>query len=62
MIFLEIGMTCEQDVQCIQLAYCARNESAPTTELKKCQCRDEFLDNDGTCSSEWTFFNNLVRQ
>ncbi|VVC40373.1 Hypothetical protein CINCED_3A017208 [Cinara cedri] len=47
-----LGMQCELDVQCIQLAYCALNASDPATEMKICQCRDEFKEEDGTCSGQ----------
>lgn len=49
---LELGMPCERDIQCIQLAYCTHNVSETHTDVKVCQCREEFADDDGTCSGE----------
>ncbi|XP_025201238.1 uncharacterized protein LOC112598823 [Melanaphis sacchari] len=47
----EVGMPCERDIQCIQLAHCTYNISESHTDIKICQCREEFADDDGTCSS-----------
>ncbi|XP_050543941.1 uncharacterized protein LOC126907003 [Daktulosphaira vitifoliae] len=44
-----IGEPCELDVHCIRLASCQKNESVPETKI--CQCRDEYAEEDGTCSS-----------
>lgn len=49
-LVLELGMPCERDIQCIQLAYCAHNASALHMDFKICQCREEFSDDDGSCS------------
>ncbi|XP_015364577.1 PREDICTED: uncharacterized protein LOC107162262 [Diuraphis noxia] len=46
----ELGMPCEKDIQCIQLAHCTHNVSEIHSDIKVCQCREEFADEDGTCS------------
>lgn len=46
----ELGMPCELDIQCIQLAFCARNTSNIHSDIRICQCREEFSDEDGSCS------------
>ncbi|XP_025422838.1 uncharacterized protein LOC112692395 [Sipha flava] len=46
----ELGMACERDIQCIQLAYCTHNVNETNPDIKICQCREEYTDEDGTCS------------
>jgi hypothetical protein len=49
-VILELGMACERDIQCIQLAYCTHNVNETNPDIKICQCREEYTDEDGTCS------------
>lgn len=58
--FTDLGMPCERDIQCIQLAHCTHNISEPHTDIKICQCREEFADDDGTCSSEWIVYKQIT--
>lgn len=51
--FTELGMVCERDVQCIQLAQCTHNVSDTHSDMMVCQCREEYANDDGTCSGEW---------
>jgi len=53
-------MVCERDVQCIQLAQCTHNVSDTHSDIKVCQCREEYADDDGTCSGEWDVWKQIT--
>jgi len=54
-------MICERDIQCIQLAHCTHNVSEPHSDIKICQCREEYADDDGTCSGEWDVWKQITQ-
>lgn len=58
--FTELGMPCEKDIQCIQLAHCTHNVSEIHSDIKVCQCREEFSDEDGTCSGEFDVWKQIT--